>query len=152
MACDTPLPPAQEEAPDDAVGAAHASTPPATLGALSVVVTSGWVSGVTSLQLASIDTLRSCREVSDFRLKVARRTPTSVYQQKFARGGGGVASSRVSLPRVVRLLYDRPELDLKPGWALPQELVGLVLGTAFGGDIKGVLWPPGLESVVFWRR
>ncbi|CAN0481643.1 unnamed protein product, partial [Ectocarpus sp. 8 AP-2014] len=88
----------------------------------------------------------------NFRLRIARKTPRRVYQDKFAGGGHGRVSRNIILPRVVRVLYDRSEFDLKPGWALPVELVGLVLGTEFCGDLKGVPWPPTLSSIVFWRR
>lgn len=133
------------------------------------MISAGWVSRVTALQLASIETLRSCRETSNFRLRIARKTPRRVYKEKFAgvasssssstststsaRGIVAVGSgSRVVLPRIVRLLYDKSEFERTPDWSLPVELVGLVLGTSFGGDIRGVAWPPALESVVFWRR
>lgn len=133
------------------------------LGALRVVVSLGWVSRVTSLQLASLELLVACREASNFRLKVARKTPRRVWQGKFgarsslACNGGealpeGEGSKRLILPRVTRMIYDRPGFDLDPGWALPEELVGLVLGTQFGGEMEGVVWPSALESVVFWRK
>lgn len=155
-------PPQSEETPRAAIMAAD-ETSQVTLGALRTVISSGWVSRVTALQLASIETLRSCRETSNFRLRIARKTPRRVYKEKFSGAAGSSRSSghevtavesrsRVVLPRIVRLLYDKSEFERTPDWSLPRELVGLVLGTAFGGDIDGVAWPPALESVVFWRR
>lgn len=163
--------PQGEEIPGVAI-MANAETSQTTLGALRVVISAGWVSRVAALQLASIDTLRTCRETSSFRLRIARKTPRRVYKEKFAgvassSGSGGSSSSssssrgtttpvrsgsRVVLPHVTRLLYDKSEFEPGPDWSLPVELIGLVLGTAFGGDIDGVVWPPALESVVFWRR
>lgn len=139
------------------------SSSPITLGALRLVVSLGWVSRVASFQLTSLELLVSCREASDFRLRVARKTPRRVWHAKLGGGGpGGVAtwsgkappkrSERLALPRVTRMLYDRPAFDLDEGWALPQELVGLVLGTEFGGEMDRMVWPSALESVVFWRR
>lgn len=134
---------------------------PSPLRALRVVVSLGWVSRVTSLQLASLELLVACREASNFRLKVARKTPRRVWQAKFGARSGSEwsgralpdgTSNRLILPRVTRMIYDRPAFDLDPGWALPNELVGLVLGTQFGGEMEGVVWPSALESVVFWRR
>lgn len=135
--------------------------PPSPLAALRVVVSLGWVSRVTSLQLASLELLVACREASNFRLKVARKTPRRVWQAKFGArsssecSGGALPegrSERLILPRVTRMIYDRPGFDLDPGWALPNELVRLILGTQFGGEMEGVVWPCALESVVFWRR
>lgn len=147
-----------EDASDRAVAQ---NPPPSPLAALRVVVSLGWVSRVTSLQLASLELLVACREASNFRLKVARKTPRRVWQAKFGArsssecSGGALPegrSERLILPRVTRMIYDRPGFDLDPGWALPNELVGLVLGTQFGGEMEGVVWPSALESVVFWRR
>lgn len=148
-----------EEASNRAVAYPSASA----LGALRVVVSLGWVSRVASLQLASLELLVACRESSNFRLKVARKTPRRVWQAKFGARGSSACNSgetlperqgstRLILPRVTRMIYDRPGFDLDPGWALPEELVGLVLGTQFGGEMEGVVWPSALESVVFWRK
>lgn len=136
---------------------ADGGTPGATLGAIRVVVEAGWIARVAALQVACIDTHRSCRGCQSFRLRIARKTPRKVYEN-FAGGGDGVRvstgkqSSRVVLPRVVRLLYDLNKFDLKPGLRLPLEILSIVFGTAFGDSIDSIVWPPGLESVVFWRR
>lgn len=126
------------------------SPTPATLGAIRVVVEAGWIARVGALQVACIETHRSCRGCQGFRLRIARKTPRKVYQEKFA--GGVTSSSRVVLPRVVRLLFDLNKFDLKPGLRLPLEILSIVFGTAFGGSIDSILWPPGLQSVIFWRR
>lgn len=128
-----------------------------TLGAVRIVIEAGWVAKVAALQVACIETHRSCRGCQSFRLRIARKTPRKVYQEKFAGGGdvtGGQrkTSSRVVLPRVVRLLYDLNKFDLKPGLRLPLEILSIVFGTAFGDSIDSVMWPPGLQSLVFWRR
>lgn len=132
-----------------------------TLQALRLVVSCGWLSLVTSLQLASLEVLVACREASDFRLRIARKTPRRVWQAKLCTRNGLPAcsgkawprrSERLTLPRVTRMLYDRPTFDLGQVWALPAELVGLTFGTEFGGEIEGLAWPSSLESIIFWRR
>lgn len=135
-----------------------------TLAALRILISLGWVRRVSSLQVASLELLTACREASNFRLRVARKTPRRVWQAKLGGGvyssgrssgrkpAGSERSNRLILPRVTRMLYDRPSFDLEPGWALPTELVRLVLGTEFGGGMEGVAWPSALKSVIFWRR
>lgn len=131
------------------------STSAKTLGAIRVVVEAGWIARVAALQVACIETHRSCRGCQSFRLRIARKTPRKVYQEKFSGGvvtGDEQKRSRVILPRVVRLLYDLNKFDLKPGLRLPLEILSIVFGTAFGDSIDSIMWPPGLESLVFWRR
>lgn len=149
------------DAEDGAEAQSSSSSSSTALGALRVVVGLGWVRRVTSLQLASLECLVACRETAEFRLKLALKTPRRVWHAKLGgtRGGGSGNSSKVprrserlTLPRVTRMLYDRPSFDLGQGWRLPSELERLVLGVEFGGDVEGVAWPPALESVVFWRR
>ena len=67
---------------------------PSPLRALRVVVSLGWVSRVTSLQLASLELLVACREASNFRLKVARKTPRRVWQAEFGARSGSEWSGR----------------------------------------------------------
>lgn len=64
-------------------------------------------------------------------------------------------SDRLTLPRVTKMLWDRPSFDLgHPDFALelPEELQQLVLGGEFGGALDGVSWPSALQSLIFWRR
>lgn len=147
---------AAEHAGDGQESAGRTSTSAKTLGAIRVVVEAGWIARVAALQVACIETHRSCRGCQSFRLRIARKTPRKVYQEKFSEdvitSEKQQSSSRVVLPRVVRLLYDLNKFDLKPGLRLPLEILSIVFGTAFGDSIDSIMWPPGLESLVFWRR
>lgn len=150
----TQCPPRSSDAEGNEAQSSSSST---ALGALRVVIGLGFVGRVTSLQLASLECLIACRETANFKLKLALKTPRKVWHAKLGGTRGGSSkvprrSERLTLPRVTRILYDRPSFDLGQGWQLPSELKQLVLGVEFGGDIDGVTWPSALESVVFWRR
>lgn len=121
--------------------------------ALHLAVELGWIDRVTQLQLTSIDCLVVCRQVARFRLKVARKTPRSVWHAKLCqRSTLPTRSQRLTLPQVTKMLWDRPTFDLDPGLALPEELRQLILGVEFGGALDDMMWPSALESLVFWRR
>lgn len=128
-----------------------------TLSALRLVISLDWVPIVTSLQLTCLQVLIECRCSREFRLRVARKTPRRVWYAKLGGKCRGrrppERSARLSVPKVTRMIYDRRSfVELDEGWTLPKELLGLVLGTEFDGEIEGVVWPSALESVVFWRR
>lgn len=128
-----------------------------TLSALQLVIGLGWIPSVTSLQLTCLQVLIDCRCSREFRLRVARKTPHRVWHVKLGGKCRGrkppERSARLSVPKVTRMIYDRRSfVELDEGWTLPKELLRLVLGTEFDGEIEGVVWPSALESVVFWRR
>lgn len=120
---------------------------------LRVTIELGWISRFSQLQLTCLECHTVCRQVGRFRLKIARKTPKTVWHTKLSKTRKlGNRSERLTLPQVTKMLWERPTFDLHRDLALPEELRQLILGVEFGGALDGVEWPAALETLVFWRR
>lgn len=93
--------------PDDKTGQSIAAIPTATtvdvLRALRLVVELGWVERVVALQSTSLECLVSCRDATQFRLKVGRKTPRRVWYPKLCKRGSCEASVGGSAPPLLQM-------------------------------------------------